>query len=80
MFKEAHVGRYGWLTVGLVLLGLTAYWSLRVIVSFCYTAIDTKVGLRLQPKGCHRRAPAHLSAYSSGDEAAGGGFAEANVP
>jgi len=27
----------------------------------------SKVGLRPQPKGCHRRGPAHLSAYSSGD-------------
>ena len=26
-----------------------------------------KVGLRPQPKGCQRRAPAHLSAFSSGD-------------
>ena len=29
--------------------------------------IRAKVGLCPQPKGCHRRAPAHLSAYSSGD-------------
>ena len=65
-----------WLDVNEQNAMLTAFSSAALLIS----SFHPKVGLRPQPKGCHRRAPAHLSAYSSGDEAAGGGSPEPPVP
>ena len=44
---------------------MTPSWKMQLTTTT--NAKGTKVGLRPQPKDCHRRAPAHLSAYSSGD-------------